>query len=114
MAARIIATIVLSASQIVFKAFGEAYRKGMQNAAKGGANAVKRRGKAGPAGSISTEAAATILDIPKNKITPAEIAKRYDHLFKANDPAKGGSLYIRAKVTNAKAALEEALKNKTL
>lgn len=36
--------------------------------------------------------------------------QKYDYLYKANDKDKGGSVYLQAKVTNAKIRLEEALK----
>ena len=85
----------------------------MQNAAAGAANSVKRRGKTA-SGQLSAEQAAIILDLPKDKLSPAEITKKYNHLLRANDPAKGGSPYIQAKVANAKSALEEAIKNKTI
>ena len=31
---------------------------------------------------------------------PEELDKRYDHLFKVNDKASGGSLYLQSKVTH--------------
>jgi hypothetical protein len=34
----------------------------------------------------------------KDPLEPKEIEERYKHLFEANDKAKGGSLYIQAKV----------------
>ncbi|KAI9350252.1 Pam16-domain-containing protein [Obelidium mucronatum] len=38
-----------------------------------------------------------------------EIMKRYDHLFKANDPADGGSFYLQSKIVRAKERLEMEL-----
>ena len=38
--------------------------------------------------------------------------QRFDKLFEANDPKKGGSFYLQSKVMCAKIRLEEALANK--
>lgn len=36
--------------------------------------------------------------------------QRYQKLFQANDPTKGGSFYLQSKVVRAKEAIEEAAK----
>lgn len=49
-----------------------------------------------------------------SKVYSSEIQQvddqRYDHLFKQNDPKKGGSAYIQAKVFRAKERIELELK----
>ncbi|KAJ2313853.1 mitochondrial import inner membrane translocase subunit TIM16 [Coemansia sp. RSA 2611] len=35
-----------------------------------------------------------------------ELAKKFDHLFEANDPKKGGSLYLQSKVIRARERIE--------
>eukprot|EP00300_Choanocystis_sp_HF-7_P025604 c27609_g1_i1.p4 GENE.c27609_g1_i1~~c27609_g1_i1.p4 ORF type:complete len:126 (+),score=19.65 c27609_g1_i1:130-507(+) len=104
MAARIITTLIMSGSQILFKAFGEAYRKGVQNAT-GGANATTTRTAA--AVNVNLEQARMILELPKGH-TKEDLLKRYRYLSEQNDVARGGSEYIQAKVENAKKLLEAA------
>jgi len=36
--------------------------------------------------------------------------QKYQKLFTANDPSKGGSFYLQSKVVRAKEAIEEAAK----
>lgn len=38
------------------------------------------------------------------------INEKYDHLFKANDPANGGSFYLQSKVFRAKERIELEMK----
>ena len=42
----------------------------------------------------------------------ADMHQRYDTMFKANDKEAGGSVYLQAKVHNAKIRLEEAIERK--
>jgi hypothetical protein len=37
------------------------------------------------------------------------VLQKYEHLFKVNDPAAGGSLYLQAKIFRAKERLEMEL-----
>ena len=85
----------------------------MQDAkAGGGAQAAKQaaqqvvRRKA-----MSRDQALEVLNFSTTS-TPAidEILKQYERYFKANDPKKGGSLYLQSKVLRAKEALEYDLK----
>lgn len=39
----------------------------------------------------------------------AEINKNYDHLFKANDVAQGGSFYLQSKIYRSKEAIDEKM-----
>lgn len=74
------------------------------NSARGGGGAAGAsralRGK------IGAEEASQILGVTKDAGLK-DIYKRYDRLFKANDPSKGGSLYLQAKIHHAKMELEK-------
>lgn len=104
MAGRIIAQILLMGGGYIARAFVQAYQQALVNSARGG-------GAAGTAargirGKISAEEASEILGIRKDAGLK-DIYNHYDRLFKANDPAKGGSIYIQAKIHNAKIQLEK-------
>eukprot|EP01139_Manchomonas_bermudensis_P019718 Amastigsp_a677179_316.p1 type:complete len:126 gc:universal Amastigsp_a677179_316:108-485(+) len=106
MAARIITQLIMSGSQILFKAFGEAYRKGVQNATGGAATQAAARSSA--TATMNVEQARMILELPRTH-TKEELLKRYTYLAKQNEPP-AGSAYIFAKIENAKQILEEAAK----
>ncbi|CAM2099825.1 unnamed protein product [Caretta caretta] len=57
---------------------------------------------------ISLQEAQQILNI--SKLSPEEIQKNYDHLFKMNDKSVGGSFYLQSKVVRAKERLHEELR----
>uniref|UniRef100_A0A914P1S8 Mitochondrial import inner membrane translocase subunit tim-16 n=1 Tax=Panagrolaimus davidi TaxID=227884 RepID=A0A914P1S8_9BILA len=57
---------------------------------------------------ISLQESMQILDV-KAPLNPEEIEKRFNHLFEANDKAKGGSLYIQSKVYRAKERIDAEL-----
>eukprot|EP00043_Microstomoeca_roanoka_P004147 m.47895 g.47895 ORF g.47895 m.47895 type:complete len:150 (-) comp12356_c2_seq1:183-632(-) len=121
MASRIIAYIVLTATQVFGRAFAQAYREAAAKAGRGGgaaraANAAKQQATAATAAGplvsrksgMSLEEALKVLNITKE--TPKEeMISTYDHLFKANDKEKGGSFYIQSKVYRAHQTLEELL-----
>ena len=46
-----------------------------------------------------------ILDVNEGA-TPMEIEERYEKMFAANDPARGGSFYLQSKIYRAKEALD--------
>ncbi|OWK07115.1 hypothetical protein Celaphus_00016891 [Cervus elaphus hippelaphus] len=58
--------------------------------------------------SLSLREAQQILSI--SKLSPKEIQKSYEHLFKVNDRSVGGSFYLQSKVVRAKERLEEELR----
>lgn len=104
MAGRIIAQILLMGGGYIARAFVQAYQQALINSARGGgaaANAAR-----GIRGRISVEEASEILGVRKNAGLK-DIYERYDRLFKANDPTNGGSVYIQAKIHNAKMQLEK-------
>ncbi|KAF9095465.1 hypothetical protein BGX27_001285, partial [Mortierella sp. AM989] len=117
--ARVIAQILVMGSQIVGKAFMEAYRQAAANAAKnGGQHAAKSGSSSGSGGSktaaadaitrktgMTVDEAMNILNITK-EADLAKIIKNYEHLFKVNDKAVNGSFYLQSKVVRAKERLE--------
>eukprot|EP01090_Pellita_catalonica_P009626 TRINITY_DN20748_c0_g1_i1.p1 TRINITY_DN20748_c0_g1~~TRINITY_DN20748_c0_g1_i1.p1 ORF type:complete len:112 (+),score=19.76 TRINITY_DN20748_c0_g1_i1:64-399(+) len=101
--ARLIASLLVQGGAILGRAFVEAWKqagiKGMQS------------GLGKETGKLTMEEAKQILGVsgPPFKIT--EISKRYEHLFKQNDPSKSGSFYIQSKVVRAKEALDKYMKS---
>ncbi|CAB4420890.1 protein transporter [Rhizophagus irregularis] len=120
MSARVIAQIIVLGTQILGKAFVEAYKQAVANAAGGGA-----AGSAGRMGKdaltrqtgMSLEEAYKILNLKKNNFDASTFSKNFEHLFKVNDTSSGGSFYIQSKVMRAKERIdmemaEAAKKNK--
>ncbi|KAF9979182.1 hypothetical protein BGZ73_005350 [Actinomortierella ambigua] len=116
MAGRLIAQIIVMGSQIVGKAFMEAYRQAAANAAKnGGQQAARNSGSGGNKAAtmdaltrktgLSMDEAMNILNITKDADL-AKLTKNYEHLFKVNDKASGGSFYLQSKVVRAKERIE--------
>ncbi|KAG1144495.1 hypothetical protein G6F37_002205 [Rhizopus arrhizus] len=115
MSARIIAQIVVSLGSVVTRAFVAAYKQAAANAAKNGGNPTASGGRTGTKEAVldaltrktgmSMEEACQILNVTK-EADFSKITKSYDHLFSANDPAKGGSFYIQSKVVRAKERFE--------
>lgn len=115
MSARIIAQIVVSLGSVVTRAFVAAYKQAAANAGKNGGAAAAGGGRAGTKEGVmdaltrksgmSMDEACQILNVTK-EADIAKLAKNYDHLFGANDPAKGGSFYIQSKVVRAKERFE--------
>ncbi|KAF9364989.1 mitochondrial import inner membrane translocase subunit TIM16 [Mortierella sp. NVP85] len=114
MAARILAQIIVAGSQIVGKAFMEAYRQAAANAAKNGGHQAAKSGGGGGSKSATADAltrksgmsvdeAMNILNITKE----TDLEKiNYQHLYKVNDKAVNGSFYLQSKVVRAKERLE--------
>ncbi|KAG0268073.1 hypothetical protein DFQ27_007577 [Actinomortierella ambigua] len=116
MAGRLIAQIIVMGSQIVGKAFMEAYRQAAANAAKNGGQQAARGGGSGGSKAatmdaltrktgLSMDEAMNILNITK-EADLAKLSKNYEHLFKVNDKASGGSFYLQSKVVRAKERIE--------
>ncbi|KAF9177760.1 hypothetical protein BGZ50_008391, partial [Haplosporangium sp. Z 11] len=114
-AGRVIAQIIVMGSQIVGKAFMEAYRQAAANAARGGGHHAAKNGSGGSKAAAADAAtrktgmtideAMNILNITK-EADLAKVVKNYQHLFKVNDKAVGGSFYLQSKVVRAKERLE--------
>ncbi|KAF6160096.1 hypothetical protein GIB67_018876 [Kingdonia uniflora] len=111
MAARIIASIVISGSGILGRAVLQAYRQAIANAAASGVaqetvqNVVHRTSKA-----MAEHEAMNVLGVTKNS-SWEEILKRYNALFERN--ASGGSFYLQSKVHRAKECLQQVYEGKT-
>mmetsp|Transcript_38939 Transcript_38939/g.60675 ORF Transcript_38939/g.60675 Transcript_38939/m.60675 type:complete len:121 (-) Transcript_38939:174-536(-) len=95
------ARVAAVAAPILAKAFVDAYKQAMINAAANGArNAALRNNK------MSKDEAAKILNLDGKENMEA-IMEKYQHLFDNNDPAKGGSAYLQTKIETARKVLSE-------
>ena len=105
--ARLLANLIVMGSGVLGRAFMEAYKQALQNGGKAAAGAAAAGGKAA-VDPFAAEARA-ILNI-KPKASAEEVREAAERLAAMNDPAKGGSEYLRAKIHNARDALlkEEA------
>lgn len=105
---RIAAQVIITATQVVGKAFVQAYRQAAVNAGKEGAKAaggiVKR-------GQMTEGEALQILNVKKlpdgELPIREEVEDNYLKFFEANDPAQGGSYYLQSKFFRAHEFLEQ-------
>ena len=105
---RIVAQVVITGTQIVGKAFLQAYRQAAANAGK---DAAKAAGGVVKRGQMTESEALDILNLektPDGKL-PAreELEQFYVKYFEANDPDKGGSYYLQSKFFRANEFLQE-------
>jgi len=107
--AQILAQALIIGGGVMIKAFAEAYQKVAANpeAAKAAAEQARKSTSTFIRNEMSLEEAKNILSFPI-KPTRQQLNEKYDKLFNANDPRKGGSFYIQSKVYRAKEALEKA------
>ncbi|KAL0081640.1 Pam16-domain-containing protein [Phycomyces blakesleeanus] len=113
MSGRLIAQIIVSVGTVVGRAFIAAYKQAAANAANGGGPVAAARGGAKEGAvdaltrktGLSIEEACQILNVTKDADI-AQLTKNYDHLFKVNDSAAGGSFYLQSKVVRAKERLD--------
>lgn len=105
MAGRVIAQILLMGGTYVARAFIQAYQQALVNSARPGAAGAAATAR-GVRGRLTPEQAAEILGVNK-EAGLKDIYTKYDRLFTANDPTKGGSIYLQAKIHNAKMELEK-------
>ena len=56
---------------------------------------------------MAKDEALKVLNFERKPKSINELVERYDRYFAANDPNKGGSLYVQSKVLRAKEVLEE-------
>ncbi|TPX34009.1 hypothetical protein SmJEL517_g03248 [Synchytrium microbalum] len=110
---RIISQVVFLGAQILGRAFVEAYKQAAANAAKNAAtNAASRSADAiTRTTGMTIEEAAQILNV-KREANLEEVMKKYEHLFKSNEPSTGGSFYIQSKVFRARERLEMEFKER--
>lgn len=106
-AGRVIAQILLMGGSYIARAFVQAYQQALVNSARTGAGAAGAAAAARTIrGRLSPEQASEILGVSKDAGLK-DIYQKYDKLFLANDPTKGGSIYLQAKIHNAKTELEK-------
>ncbi|KAM4530625.1 mitochondrial import inner membrane translocase subunit TIM16-like isoform 2-T2 [Odontesthes bonariensis] len=112
--AKYLAQIVVMGVQVVGRAFARALRQEYA-ASQAAAQARGRTGQESAAASsftgMSVQEAQQILNV--STLTPEEIEKSYEHLFKVNDKSVGGSYYLQSKVVRAKERLDEELSIET-
>ncbi|XP_060116641.1 coronin-7 [Heteronotia binoei] len=110
--AKYLAQIVLVGMQVVGRAFARALRQefAASQAAAGarGRSAGSQSEAASSISGISLQEAQRILNI--SRLNTEEIQKNYEHLFKVNDKAVGGSFYLQSKVVRAKERLDDELR----
>ncbi|KAL7849967.1 hypothetical protein SRHO_G00193160 [Serrasalmus rhombeus] len=108
--AKYLAQIVVVGVQVVGRAFARALRQEFA-ASQAAAEARGRAGKQSAAASsftgMTVQEAQQILNV--STLKPEEIQTNYEHLFKVNDKAAGGSFYLQSKVVRAKERLDEEL-----
>ncbi|KAE8579100.1 hypothetical protein XENTR_v10023907 [Xenopus tropicalis] len=108
--AKYLAQIMVMGMQVVGRAFTRALRQEFA-ASRAAAEARGRAGTESAAVSslsgISLQEAQQILNV--SKLTPEEIQKNYEHLFKVNDKEVGGSFYLQSKVVRAKERLDQEM-----
>lgn len=108
--AKYLAQIIVMGAQVVGRAFARALQQeyaASQAAARARGSAGQQSAAASSITGMSLQEAQQILNV--TKLTPEEIEKNYEHLFKVNDKSVGGSFYLQSKVVRAKERLEEEL-----
>ncbi|XP_037649516.1 mitochondrial import inner membrane translocase subunit tim16 [Sebastes umbrosus] len=108
--ARYLAQIIVMGAQVVGRAFARALQQefaASQAAAQARNSAGQHSAAASSITGMTLQEAQQILNV--STLTPEEIQKNYEHLFKANDKEVGGSFYIQSKVVRAKERLDEEL-----
>lgn len=113
--AKYIAQIIVLGAQVVGRAFARALKQEIaasQEAAKraGGGPEGSRRAAANASTGLTLEEAMQILNV--EKLDSEKVKKSYEHLFTANDKAKGGSFYLQSKIVRAKERLDVELLSK--
>ncbi|XP_015246707.1 PREDICTED: coronin-7-like isoform X2 [Cyprinodon variegatus] len=108
--AKYLAQIVVMGVQVVGRAFARALQQEYA-ASQAAARARGRTGQQSAAASsisgMSLQEAQQILNL--STLSPEEIQKNYEHLFKVNEKSVGGSFYLQSKVVRAKERLDEEL-----
>ncbi|KAG7505831.1 mitochondrial import inner membrane translocase subunit tim16-like isoform X2 [Solea senegalensis] len=98
--AKYLAQIIVMGAQVVGRAFARALQQeyaASQAAARARGTAGQQSAAASSITGISLQEAQQILNV--STLSPEEIQKNYEHLFKVNDKAAGGSFYIQSKVS---------------
>ncbi len=101
-----IAQIILMGAGYLGRAVVQAYQQALVNSARSGGAAAAGAARS-VRGRMGAQEASEILGV-KPDAGLKDIYSKYDKLFSVNNPAKGGSLYLQAKIYNAKVELEKA------
>ncbi|KAJ1778096.1 mitochondrial import inner membrane translocase subunit TIM16 [Coemansia sp. RSA 2523] len=109
-APKAIIQMLMSGTRIAGRAFGDAYKQALANsaaarAAAGNMKAVTDGDKMTQASGITVDESTKILNI-KDIHDKEELSKKFAHHFDANDPKKGGTLYLQSKVIRARERIE--------
>ncbi|KAJ1796421.1 mitochondrial import inner membrane translocase subunit TIM16 [Coemansia sp. RSA 2399] len=109
-APRAIIQMLTTGSRIVYRAFGDAYKQAMANSAAaqtaaGNMKATADGDRMTRASGITVEESTKILNI-EDANSKEELSSKFGHLFDANDPKKGGSIYLQSKVIRARERIE--------
>ncbi|CAL1588320.1 unnamed protein product [Knipowitschia caucasica] len=109
--AKYLAQIVVMGVQVIGRAFARALQQefaASQAAARARSTSGQESAAASSITGMSLQEAQQILNL--STMTPEEIQKNYEHLFKVNDKSVGGSFYLQSKVVRAKERLDEELR----
>eukprot|EP01111_Echinosteliopsis_oligospora_P006325 TRINITY_DN2040_c0_g1_i1.p1 TRINITY_DN2040_c0_g1~~TRINITY_DN2040_c0_g1_i1.p1 ORF type:complete len:113 (-),score=25.50 TRINITY_DN2040_c0_g1_i1:47-385(-) len=98
--------IVRIGGNTIFRSLASAYKEALNRANQTAAAGVQQAPKL----SLMTVSEAKKILGLEGPATSEEIYKQYQTLFEANDPAKGGSPYLRSKVEGAKETIEDQLR----
>lgn len=60
---------------------------------------------------MAVDEARNILNLKRAEVTRERVLAQCERYYEMNDPAKAGSVYIQAKISNAKEALLDDLEN---
>ena len=94
--------LIISGGQVMGKAFSNAVRQEIRmsqqaaNARYSGNQSTEQAAETAKMG-LTVEEAKEILNV--SELKPEDIEKNYEHLYTANDKAKGGSFYLQSKVS---------------
>ncbi|KAJ1751411.1 mitochondrial import inner membrane translocase subunit TIM16 [Coemansia sp. RSA 1821] len=103
--------MLLTGTRIVSRAFGDAYRQAAAidsaaaRAAAGNMKAASDGDKMTKASGLTVDESTKILNLDDVN-NREEMMKKFEHLFEANDPKKGGSHYLQSKVIRARERIE--------
>ena len=108
MASRLIAQLLVVGGSYLARAFFQAYHQALANSGGGSARQAANAAKRVLRGKMEATEAKQVLGLERSSdLGLKQVLGKYDHLFNMNDPKKGGSLYLQAKVYEARKALEE-------
>jgi len=97
MAHRILWNVAVTGSQVVGKAFMEAYKQANSASVKAAATAASQKN----VGGLGLGEARKILGVDSGDLDLEEAKKKYEFLFNANSKEKSGSFYLQSKVYRA-------------